>query len=57
MFEGLGDQIPVSLMPVDGTFPSGTATWEKRNIANAVPVWLRHLHKYGRILLYFQRKY
>ncbi|HXZ96887.1 MAG TPA: 4Fe-4S binding protein, partial [Burkholderiales bacterium] len=39
MFEGLGDQIPVSLMPVDGTFPSGTAAWEKRNIADDVPVW------------------
>ncbi len=39
MFEGLGDEIPVSLMPVDGTFPSGTAAWEKRNIAEEVPVW------------------
>ena len=39
MFEGRGDQIPVSLMPVDGTFPSGTAAWEKRNIAANVPVW------------------
>jgi pyruvate-ferredoxin/flavodoxin oxidoreductase len=39
MFEALGDQIPVSLMPVDGTFPSGTAVWEKRNIAEEVPVW------------------
>ena len=39
MFEGRGDQIPVSLMPVDGTFPSGTAVWEKRNIADEVPVW------------------
>ena len=39
MFEGLGDQIPVSLMPVDGTYPSGTAAWEKRNIAEDVPVW------------------
>jgi pyruvate-ferredoxin/flavodoxin oxidoreductase len=39
MFEGLGDQIPVSLMPVDGTWPSGTAAWEKRNIADEVPVW------------------
>jgi len=39
MFEGLGDQIPVSLMPVDGTFPSGTAAWEKRNIADDVPEW------------------
>jgi pyruvate-ferredoxin/flavodoxin oxidoreductase len=39
MFEGHGDQIPVSLMPIDGTFPSGTAAWEKRNIADEVPVW------------------
>jgi pyruvate-ferredoxin/flavodoxin oxidoreductase len=39
MFEGLGNEIPVSLMPVDGTFPSGTAAWEKRNIASEVPVW------------------
>ena len=39
MFEGLGDWIPVSLMPADGTFPSGTAVWEKRNIADEVPVW------------------
>ncbi len=39
MFEGEGNQIPVSLMPVDGTFPSGTAAWEKRNIADEVPVW------------------
>jgi pyruvate-ferredoxin/flavodoxin oxidoreductase len=39
MFEGLGDEIPVSLMPADGTYPSGTAAWEKRNIADEVPVW------------------
>ena len=39
MMEGLGDDIPVSAMPVDGTFPSGTAAWEKRNIAEEVPVW------------------
>ena len=39
MLDGLGDEIPVSLMPVDGTFPSGTAAWEKRNIAQEVPVW------------------
>jgi len=39
MLEGLGDEIPVSLMPVDGTFPVGTAVWEKRNIAETVPVW------------------
>ena len=35
MMEGLGDDIPVSLMPIDGTFPSGTAAWEKRNIADS----------------------
>ncbi len=39
MFEDDGDAIPVSLMPADGTFPSGTAAWEKRNIADEVPVW------------------
>jgi pyruvate-ferredoxin/flavodoxin oxidoreductase len=39
MFQGEGDQIPVSRMPVDGTFPSGTSKWEKRNIADEVPVW------------------
>ena len=43
MFEGLGDDIPVSLMPVDGTFPSGTAAWEKRNVAEEVPVWRQDL--------------
>ena len=36
---GRGDALPVSAMPVDGTFPSGTAKWEKRNIAEEVPVW------------------
>jgi pyruvate-ferredoxin/flavodoxin oxidoreductase len=39
MFEARGDEIPVSLMPVDGTFPSGTAAFEKRNLADTVPVW------------------
>lgn len=39
MMEGLGDEIPVSAMPIDGTFPSGTSAWEKRNIAEVVPVW------------------
>ncbi len=34
-----GDSLPVSAMPVDGTFPSGTTLWEKRNIALQVPVW------------------
>lgn len=36
---GEGDALPVSAFPVDGTFPSGTTKWEKRNIADAVPVW------------------
>ncbi len=39
MLAGRGDDIPVSLMPPDGTFPSGTSAYEKRNIAEAVPVW------------------
>jgi pyruvate-ferredoxin/flavodoxin oxidoreductase len=39
MLEGRGDEIPVSLLPIDGTWPSGTAIWEKRNIADEVPVW------------------
>jgi pyruvate-ferredoxin/flavodoxin oxidoreductase len=34
-----GDSIPVSSMPVDGTFPTGTTKWEKRNIALEIPVW------------------
>ncbi|MDN3564147.1 pyruvate:ferredoxin (flavodoxin) oxidoreductase [Paeniroseomonas aquatica] len=36
---GRGDALPVSAMPVDGTFPLGTAAWEKRNIADVVPIW------------------
>ncbi|HEY6951312.1 MAG TPA: pyruvate:ferredoxin (flavodoxin) oxidoreductase [Bacteroidota bacterium] len=36
---GLGDELPVSAMPLDGTFPTGTAKWEKRNIALEIPVW------------------
>ena len=39
MMAGLGDEIPVSLMPIDGTFPSGTAAFEKRNVGEFVPVW------------------
>ncbi len=34
-----GDQLPVSKMPIDGTYPSGTTQWEKRNISDLVPVW------------------
>jgi len=36
---GLGDTLPVSAFPVDGTFPTGTAAWEKRNIALEIPAW------------------
>jgi pyruvate-ferredoxin/flavodoxin oxidoreductase len=36
---GEGDDLPVSLMPKDGTFPTATAQWEKRNIALEIPVW------------------
>ena len=36
---GKGDEVPVSLMPVDGTFPLSTTRWEKRNIALEIPVW------------------
>ena len=34
-----GDTLPVSKMPVDGTFPVGTTKWEKRNIALEIPSW------------------
>ena len=43
MLEGRGDEIPVSALPVDGTWPSGTAVWEKRNIADTVPAWNQDL--------------
>jgi len=43
MMEGLGDRLPVSAIPVDGTYPSGTAAFEKRNIAEEVPVWREDL--------------
>ena len=34
-----GDNVPVSAMPHDGTFPTATSQWEKRNIALEIPVW------------------
>jgi pyruvate-ferredoxin/flavodoxin oxidoreductase len=34
-----GDSLPVSKLPVDGTYPSATTQWEKRNIALEIPVW------------------
>ena len=39
MLAGLGDQLPVSALPVDGTYPVGTARWERRDIAEKLPVW------------------
>ncbi|HEV8310303.1 MAG TPA: pyruvate:ferredoxin (flavodoxin) oxidoreductase, partial [Methylomirabilota bacterium] len=39
MIAGDGDRLPVSALPVDGTYPSGTTRWEKRNIALEIPVW------------------
>ena len=40
---GEGDDLPVSAMPLDGTFPTGTTQWEKRNIALEIPVWDENL--------------
>ncbi|MFQ5807682.1 MAG: pyruvate:ferredoxin (flavodoxin) oxidoreductase, partial [Phycisphaerae bacterium] len=39
IISGRGDELPVSAMPCDGTFPVDTARWEKRNIALEIPVW------------------
>jgi pyruvate-ferredoxin/flavodoxin oxidoreductase len=39
MLAGRGDELPVSAVPVDGTYPSGTAAYEKRNISDLVAVW------------------
>ncbi|WP_299530819.1 pyruvate:ferredoxin (flavodoxin) oxidoreductase [Ulvibacterium sp.] len=36
---GKGDELPVSAFPVDGTFPTGTSQYEKRGIADYIPVW------------------
>jgi pyruvate-ferredoxin/flavodoxin oxidoreductase len=36
---GRGNALPVSVMPIDGTFPTGTAAYEKRNLALEIPVW------------------
>jgi pyruvate-ferredoxin/flavodoxin oxidoreductase len=40
---GHGDKLPVSAMPAGGAFPTGTAQWEKRNIAQFIPVWDKDL--------------
>lgn len=34
-----GDDLPVSALPCDGTYPTGTAQWEKRNVTQEIPVW------------------
>ena len=39
MMRGHGDDLPVSMLPVDGTYPSGTTQWEKSNVSDSVPAW------------------
>ena len=39
MLAGKGDLLPVSALPVDGTFPTGTSRFEKRGIAREIPIW------------------
>ena len=39
IYAGLGDDLPVSVFPKDGTWPTGTTQWEKRNLAPDIPVW------------------
>ena len=39
LLAGHGDRLPVSALPVDGTFPTGTAAYEKRAIAQEIPIW------------------
>ncbi len=39
LLRGEGDLLPVSAMPADGTWPTGTAKWEKRAIAQDLPIW------------------
>ena len=39
MMAGRGDELPVSALPPDGTYPSATTRWEKRNISDIVPEW------------------
>jgi pyruvate-ferredoxin/flavodoxin oxidoreductase len=43
MMLGHGDELPVSALPVDGTYPSGTTRYEKRNISDQVAVWDQEL--------------
>lgn len=39
MMAGAGDELPVSMVPEDGTYPTGTTKWEKRNISDIIPLW------------------
>ncbi len=39
MIAGVGDTLPVSALPADGTFPTATAQYEKRSIAHEIPIW------------------
>ena len=39
MMAGKGDQLPVSALPVDGTFPTATSRWERRDLSMYVPAW------------------
>jgi pyruvate-ferredoxin/flavodoxin oxidoreductase len=39
LLHGAGDELPVSALPADGTFPTGTARYEKRGLADVLPVW------------------
>ena len=39
MMDGKGNRLPVSALPPDGTFPTGTTQWEKRSIALEIPIW------------------
>ena len=43
MMRGHGDELPVSKLPVDGTYPSGTTQWEKSNVSDTVPAWREDL--------------
>ena len=40
MIAGRGDRLPVSKLPADGTYPTGTSQWEKRSVAQMIPAWL-----------------
>ena len=43
MMAGDGDSLPVSALPIDGTYPTGTSKWEKRSLAQEIPVWEQEL--------------